>query len=44
MELVLLALVVVALVAVFQGVRTVPQGQLWTVERFGRFTRTLGPG
>jgi regulator of protease activity HflC (stomatin/prohibitin superfamily) len=26
------------------GVRSVPQGQEWTVERFGRYTRTLAPG
>ena len=26
------------------GVRTVPQGYNYTVERFGRFTRTLKPG
>ncbi|MDB5414302.1 MAG: domain, Band 7 family protein [Rubritepida sp.] len=44
MEYVLLVLIVVAIIAVFQGVRTVPQGQIWTVERFGRFVRTLEPG
>ncbi|WP_424814196.1 SPFH domain-containing protein [Roseococcus sp. YIM B11640] len=44
MEFVLLAIIVVAVIAVFQGVRTVPQGQIWTVERFGRFVRTLEPG
>ncbi|WP_257974195.1 SPFH domain-containing protein, partial [Vibrio parahaemolyticus] len=26
------------------GVKTVPQGYQWTVERFGRYTRTLAPG
>ncbi len=44
MEYVLAALVVVAVIAVSLGVRTVPQGQVWTVERFGRFTRSLSPG
>jgi len=39
-----LALVVVALVLVFAGVKTVSQGTNWTVERFGRYTRTLPPG
>ena len=34
----------VVLLAVFLGLRTVPQGEEWTVERFGRFTRTLRPG
>ena len=38
------ALVVVALVLVFAGVKTVTQGTNWTIERFGRYTRTLPPG
>src|SRR5215470_3786577 len=38
------AFVVVALVLVFAGVKTVAQGTNWTVERFGRYTRTLPPG
>lgn len=38
------ALVVFALVMVWLGVKTVPQGYEWTVERFGRYTRTLSPG
>ena len=37
-------LVLLALVAVFLGVRSVPQGSEHTVERFGRYTRTLEPG
>ncbi len=36
--------VVVALVLVFAGVKTVPQGSNWTIERFGRYTRTLSSG
>lgn len=42
----LLALVLAALAVatVAMGVRTVPQGREFTVERFGRFTRTLRPG
>jgi regulator of protease activity HflC (stomatin/prohibitin superfamily) len=28
----------------FAGVKTVTQGYHWTVERFGRYTRTLSPG
>jgi len=39
-----LALVVVALVLVFAGVKTVSQGTNWTIERFGKYTRTLPPG
>ena len=38
------ALVVVAVVLVFAGVKTVNQGTNWTIERFGRYTRTLAPG
>lgn len=33
-----------ALYLLKQGVRFVPQGFEWTVERFGRYTQTLGPG
>jgi regulator of protease activity HflC (stomatin/prohibitin superfamily) len=42
----ILALVVLllALVLLFKGVRAVPQGSEYTVERFGRYTRTLKPG
>ncbi|HEX8373596.1 MAG TPA: SPFH domain-containing protein [Geminicoccaceae bacterium] len=41
-----LVLVVLALglALVFRGVRSVPQGEAQTVERFGRYTRTLLPG
>ncbi|EAR59805.1 SPFH domain-containing protein [Neptuniibacter caesariensis] len=36
--------VVLALIVIFSGVKMVPQGYNWTVERFGRFTKTLRPG
>ncbi len=39
-----IALAVLALIVVFSFVKTIPQGQEWTVERFGRYTRTLKPG
>src|SRR5437899_9991140 len=39
--IVFLALVILTL---FAGVKTVTQGYNWTVERFGRYTRTLHPG
>lgn len=39
-----IVLVVFALVAVARSVRSVTQGEEWTVERFGRYTRTLTPG
>ena len=37
-------MVVLAIVVILSGVKMVPQGFNWTVERFGKFTRTLGPG
>jgi len=37
-------LVILVLVVLFAGVKTVPQGYNYTVERFGRYTRTLAPG
>lgn len=35
---------VLAIVVVLMGVKQVPQGYEWTVERFGRYTHTLSPG
>lgn len=37
-------LIVVALIVVFSSIKIVPQGFQWTVERFGRYTKTLMPG
>ena len=34
----------VAIALLVAGVKTVPQGNNWTVERFGRYTQTLKPG
>lgn len=39
-----IAVLVLAVVGVFLGVKVVPQGHRFTVERFGRYTRTLEPG
>jgi len=39
-----LAILAVALALVFMGVKSIPQGREYTVERFGRYTRTLHPG
>lgn len=36
--------VILAVVLIFSGVKTVPQGSQHNVERFGRFTRSLTPG
>lgn len=36
--------VFMALVLAFSAIKVVPQGRQWTVERFGRYVRTLKPG
>src|SRR6185437_4153552 len=41
---VFIALVFFALVVLWSGVKVVPQGSEWTVERFGKYVRTLEPG
>lgn len=40
----LLLLILVALIFVKSAVKIVPQGNAWTVERFGKYTHTLSPG
>jgi len=37
-------LAVFAIILIFLGVKSVPQGMEYTVERFGRYTETLTPG
>ena len=46
MEFTTFAIVVLAFVVLtlFKGVKRVSQGYEWTVERFGRYTKTLTPG
>ena len=36
--------IALAIVLILMGVKSVPQGREWTVERFGRYTRILRPG
>ena len=43
-DVVLIALVVLVVLIVFAGVKTIPQSYNWTIERFGKYTRTLRPG
>src|SRR5438045_1316441 len=43
-DIFVLVVVVLAVLTLFAGVKTVSQGYNWTVERFGRYTRTLTPG
>lgn len=37
-------ILLLALVVILRSVRVVPQGFHWTVERFGKYTRTITPG
>jgi len=39
-----LAILVLVLITIAQGVRLVPQGYQWVVQRFGKYQKTLKPG
>jgi regulator of protease activity HflC (stomatin/prohibitin superfamily) len=43
-DIFVIAIVFLAIFVFFAGVKTIPQGYNYTVERFGRYTRTLTPG
>jgi len=43
-DIVVVSLVVLVILVLFAGIKTVPQGYRYTIERFGRYTRTLEPG
>lgn len=43
-DIALLVLVALVVLVLFKGIRTIPQGYNYTVERFGRYTKTLSPG
>ena len=43
-DIFIIFLVGLAVLTLYLGVKTVPQGYNWTVERFGRYTHTLQPG
>lgn len=43
-DIVIPVLVVFALFLLFAGIKTVPQGYNYTIERFGRYTKTMTPG
>jgi regulator of protease activity HflC (stomatin/prohibitin superfamily) len=44
LELTVIIFGVLAAVFIAQGIKMVPQGFNWTVERFGKYTQTLDPG
>src|ERR1700747_736943 len=39
-----IVLVLLVIFTLFAGIKAVPQGYDWTIERFGKYTRTLAPG
>ncbi|MCB1486363.1 MAG: SPFH/Band 7/PHB domain protein [Bauldia sp.] len=41
---VVIAVVALIILVLFAGIKTIPQGSNYTVERFGRYTKTLKPG
>jgi regulator of protease activity HflC (stomatin/prohibitin superfamily) len=43
-DIFVIVLVAVVILVFFAGVKTVPQGTDYTVERFGKYTKTLKPG
>jgi regulator of protease activity HflC (stomatin/prohibitin superfamily) len=43
-DILVIAIVILIVLVLFAGIKTVPQGYNYTVERFGRFTGTLKPG
>jgi regulator of protease activity HflC (stomatin/prohibitin superfamily) len=43
-DIFVIAIVFLVILVFFAGVKTIPQGYNYTVERFGRYTRTLTPG
>jgi regulator of protease activity HflC (stomatin/prohibitin superfamily) len=44
MTILIAVIVVLGVIILYSGVKVVPQGYEWTVERFGRYTVTLQPG
>lgn len=44
MNLLWLLVLVAVIATIFAGAKSVPQGNVWTVERFGAYTRLLQPG
>jgi regulator of protease activity HflC (stomatin/prohibitin superfamily) len=43
-SLTLIIIGILAILVLFAGIKTVPQGYNFTIERFGKYTRTLKPG
>lgn len=43
-DIVLIIVLFVVILVIFAGVKTVPQGYNYTIERFGKYRKTLSPG
>jgi regulator of protease activity HflC (stomatin/prohibitin superfamily) len=43
-DIAIVVLVALVIILLFKGIRTVPQGYNYTVERFGKYVKTLSPG
>ncbi|MCV3207257.1 SPFH/Band 7/PHB domain protein [Mesorhizobium sp. YC-39] len=43
-DIAIIVLVFLVIILLFKGIKTVPQGYNYTVERFGRYTKSLTPG
>jgi regulator of protease activity HflC (stomatin/prohibitin superfamily) len=43
-EIVVIAILIFVVVTIWKGVRIVPQGEEWIVERLGKYNATLTPG
>jgi regulator of protease activity HflC (stomatin/prohibitin superfamily) len=43
-DIVLLIVLVLVILVIFAGVKTIPQGYNYTIERFGKYRKTLTPG
>ena len=43
-KIIALSIVILALIVIFKGIKVVPQSNVFVVERFGKFTRTLEAG
>lgn len=43
-DMTVVALALLVILILFSSIKTVPQGHRYTIERFGRYTRTLEPG
>ena len=44
MDVFAIVVVILMLLIVYKGVKRVPQGYEWTIERFGKYTHTMQPG